>query len=75
MSLVMNPGWVRKLGTKSGGREGRVKSPMLALAVGGGVVRVDCIELQSEVPMNSIVVLYENQQQRSRELSPGGIPR
>ena len=75
VSLVMNPGWVRKLGTKSGGREGRVKSPMLALVMGGRVVGVNCVGLQSEVPMNSIVELYENQQQRSRELSPGGIPR
>ena len=31
MSLLMGIGWVRKLGTKSGGREGRVKSPMLAM--------------------------------------------
>ena len=33
VSLLIGLGCVRKLGTKSGGREGREKSPMLAMTV------------------------------------------
>ena len=44
MSLVMKPGWVRKFGTKSGGREGRVKSPMMVMSDEGVIERFTMLD-------------------------------
>ena len=77
--LVMGLGWVRKLGTKSGGRGGRVKSPMSVLVMMGRSANVDvmcvkvCDEDSTGIVFNRLYV--DDQQLRSRELSPGGIPR